>query len=53
MIGSSQWEPAVNNDPLTEPDSEWFCSQFQRTFGQRSRYPAAKAYAVGVTGWTP
>ena len=48
VIGPSQWEPARHDDPLIGPSSEWFCSEFFRTFHQRPGYPAAQAFAVGV-----
>jgi branched-chain amino acid transport system substrate-binding protein len=48
VIGPSQWEAAAEEVPETGPDSRWFCSEFERSFGQSPGYPAAQAYAVGV-----
>ena len=48
VIGPSQWEAAADEAPETGPDSRWFCSEFERRFGQSPGYPAAQAYAVGV-----
>ena len=48
VIGPSQWEAAEDEAPETGPDSRWFCSEFERRFGQSPGYPAAQAYAVGV-----
>jgi branched-chain amino acid transport system substrate-binding protein len=48
VIGPSQWEAAADELPETGPDSRWFCSEFERSFGQSPGYPAAQAYVVGV-----
>jgi branched-chain amino acid transport system substrate-binding protein len=48
VIGPSQWEAAVAEAPETGPDSRWFCSEFEQSFGQSPGYPAAQAYAAGV-----
>jgi ABC-type branched-subunit amino acid transport system substrate-binding protein len=48
VIGPSQWEPGAHDEPLTGPNSEWFCSEFHRRFHQRPEYPAAQAFAIGV-----
>lgn len=48
IIGPSQWEPGSREAPLVGPTSEWFCSEFERTFRLRPEYPAAQAFALGV-----
>ncbi|MGH7342984.1 MAG: ABC transporter substrate-binding protein, partial [Candidatus Rokuibacteriota bacterium] len=48
VIGPSQWEAGADEAPETGPDARWFCSEFERRFGQSPGYPAAQAYAVGV-----
>jgi len=48
VIGPSQWEPGVCEEPRSGPDSAWFYSAFQRTFHRVPDYPAAQAFALGV-----
>jgi branched-chain amino acid transport system substrate-binding protein len=48
VIGPSQWEAKTAEAPEIGPDALWFCSEFERSFGQSPGYPAAQAYAVGV-----
>jgi len=48
VMGPSQWESSAHAGPLIGPDSEWFCSEFQRTFGQGPDYPAVQAFAAGL-----
>jgi ABC-type branched-subunit amino acid transport system substrate-binding protein len=48
VIGPSQWEPHVYEQPSIGPASAWFCSQFRRVFRREPGYVAAQAYALGI-----
>jgi len=48
VIGPSQWEPSVSEEPLLGPESAWFSKAFRRAFQKAPEYPAAQAFALGV-----
>ncbi len=48
VIGPSQWEPGILQEPRLGPGSAWFYSAFRRTFHRIPEYPAAQAFALGV-----
>jgi branched-chain amino acid transport system substrate-binding protein len=48
VMGPSQWEPGVHHAPSKGPDSEWFTSHFEDTFGADPEYTAAQAFATGI-----
>jgi branched-chain amino acid transport system substrate-binding protein len=48
MIGPSQWEPGVYENPAIGPSSARFCTAFHERFGRAPGYVAAQAYAIGV-----
>jgi branched-chain amino acid transport system substrate-binding protein len=48
VIGPSQWEPHLYEQPLIGPASAWFGSEFRRVFQRDPGYVAAQAYAMGL-----
>jgi branched-chain amino acid transport system substrate-binding protein len=48
VIGPSQWEPHLYEQPSIGPPSAWFCSEFRRAFRRDPGYVAAQAYTLGI-----
>lgn len=48
VIGPSQWEPDLYEQPSIGPASAWFVSEFRRVFQRDPGYVAAQAYAIGL-----
>jgi len=48
VIGPSQWEPHLYEQPSMGPPSAWFCAEFRRVFQRDPGYVAAQAYTLGI-----
>jgi branched-chain amino acid transport system substrate-binding protein len=48
VIGPSQWEPHLYEQPSIGPPSAWFGAEFRRVFQRDPGYVAAQAYTMGL-----
>jgi branched-chain amino acid transport system substrate-binding protein len=49
VLGPSQWEPAIANNPnVLGPTSDWFWDSFRRRFNQQPNYIAAGSFVTGL-----